>query len=113
MATTSSSSASNGCATNSASTEQTPSTVSSLDSTTDYCGLSVSLKKFFKHNKLSDAKIRQEMMQQVNYSSADIDRTDDQVYRSTIDVINSVRQLLKGVKEVNTNEYVDLVKVSV
>jgi len=89
--------------------EHTPST-SSIDSAND-CGLSVSLKKFFKHNKLTDSKMRQEMMQQVNYSSADIDRTDDTVYQGTINVINTVRHLLRGVQEANTNDYVDLVKV--
>lgn len=57
--------------------------------------------------------MRQEMMQQVNmYSSGRLDRTDDAVYRSTIEVTNAVRQLLKGVQELNTSEYVDLVKVS-
>lgn len=90
--------------------EHTPST-SSMDSN-EYCGLSVSLKKFFKHNQLSDAKVRLEMMKQVNYGSADIDRSEDTIYWGTIHVVNSVRQLLKGVNEVNISEYVDLVKVS-
>lgn len=96
-----------------------PSTSSSIDGSSsvtganDHCGLSVSLKKFFKHNQLSDSKMRQEMMRQVNvYSSGQLDRTEDAVYSSTMEVINAVRQLLKGVQEVNTSEYVDLVKVS-
>ena len=86
---------------------------SSVTGANDHCGLSVSLKKFFKHNQLSDSKMRQEMMRQVNvYSSGQLDRTEDAVYSSTMEVINAVRQLLKGVQEVNTSEYVDLVKVS-
>ena len=85
---------------------------SSIDSNTEYCGLSVSLKKFFKHNQLTDSKVQLEMMNKINYGSANIDRSDDPIYWGTINVVNSVQQLLKGVKEVNTSEYVDLVKVS-
>jgi len=70
----------------------------------------VSLKKFFKHNQLTDSTMRQEMMRRINYTSANIDRSDDTVYGGTISVINSVRHLLKGVQEVNTSDYVDLVK---
>lgn len=90
----------------------TPSTTSSVDSCNNEnkC-LSVSLKKFFKHNQLTNAKVRQEMMEKVNYSSANVDRKEDPVYWSTINVVNSVRNLLKGVQELNTNEYIDLVKV--
>ena len=92
-----------------------PST-SSLDSSTNNtiedCGLSVSLKKFFKHNQLTNAKVRNEMMKKVNCFSADVDRKEDPVYWGTINVVNSVRYLLKGVQELNTTEYIDLVKVS-
>ncbi|XP_027204780.2 protein tyrosine kinase 2 Fak [Dermatophagoides pteronyssinus] len=90
-----------------------PST-SSLDSSTNNtiedCGLSVSLKKFFKHNQLTNAKVRNEMMKKVNCFSADVDRKEDPVYWGTINVVNSVRYLLKGVQELNTTEYIDLVK---
>lgn len=88
----------------------TPS-LSSLSDSNEDCGLSVSLKKFFKQNQLSNSVTQNEMMKQVNYSSAEMDRTDDSIYWDTINVINSVEQLMKGVRQVNTTEYVDLVKV--
>ncbi|OTF81553.1 focal adhesion kinase-like protein, partial [Euroglyphus maynei] len=84
---------------------------SSANNTEEDCGLSVSLRKFFKHNQLTNAQVRKEMMQKVNCISADVDRKEDPVYWNTINVVNSVRYLLKGVQELNTTEYIDLVKV--
>src|SRR5699024_652524 len=67
-------------------------------------------QKFFKHNQLTNAKVHQEMMKRVNCTSASLDRKNDPVYWSTINVVNPVRHLLKGVEAVNTDEYIDLVK---
>lgn len=85
---------------------------SSDSSISEHCGLSVSLKKFFKHNQLKDVKVRKEMMDRIDCSSAELDRRDDQVYWSTISVVNSVRHLLKGVQQLDSEHYIDLVKVT-
>ncbi|KPM11320.1 focal adhesion kinase-like protein [Sarcoptes scabiei] len=74
------------------------------------CNLSESLQKFFKHNRLANDKVRKEMMNKINCASAEIDRKEDPVYWSSINVINSVRYLLKGLGESIATEYIDLVK---
>ncbi|XP_054154362.1 focal adhesion kinase 1-like isoform X2 [Oppia nitens] len=42
--------------------------------------------------------------------TADIDRTNDEVYNYTMNVVNAVRFLLQGVQEARVDQYIDLVK---
>ena len=43
-------------------------------------------------------------------TSSEIDRTDDLVYKYTTRVVSAVRQLLQGVQEARTRDYLQLVK---
>jgi len=43
--------------------------------------------------------------------TADLDRSDDEVYQYTMNVVNAVRLLLQGVQESRVDQYLDLVKV--
>jgi hypothetical protein len=43
--------------------------------------------------------------------TADLDRSDDEVYHYTMNVVNAVRLLLQGVQDSRVDQYLDLVKV--